>query len=95
MRIFKTVTKEVKQVAGVSCDKCGRSCIGKIGNFCGIQFEVCGGYDSPVFPDNETVRKYDICEYCAIEWMKTWAKNLFLTSTNQEKTLVKTTPERV
>ncbi|MGR3292545.1 MAG: hypothetical protein ACUZ9M_00855 [Candidatus Scalindua sp.] len=80
MRIYKTV--EVKETADICCDKCGRSCIGELGNFCGISFEVSGGYDSPVCPDDETVTKYDICEYCATDWIKTFAKSSCTTNTS-------------
>jgi len=70
--VTKTVVQEVTEVADILCDKCGRSCRGKY-NFCGITFEVSGGYDSPVFPDDESVTKYHICEHCAQAWIDTFA----------------------
>ena len=75
MRLYKTETKEVKVATDICCDKCGRSCLGSMGNFCGISFSISGGYDSPIFPDDETVRSYDICEYCAHEWLSNWPKD--------------------
>ena len=85
MRTYKIETVEVKKRVDIYCDKCGRSCIGECGNFCGIQFNVSGGFDSPVFPDDRTVRKYDICEYCAHEWMQTWPKDYLCMSSDTLK----------
>lgn len=82
MRIYKTETKEVQVIVDICCDKCGRSCMGELGNFCGIHFNVSGGYDSPVFPDDETVREYDVCEVCVHEWLKTWDKDYMCIGTS-------------
>ncbi len=82
MRIYKTETKEMQTITDICCDKCGRSCMGTCGNFCGIKFCISGGYDSPVFPDDNTVREYDVCEFCVDEWMKTWATDYRTIETN-------------
>ena len=82
MRIYKTETKEVEQITDICCDKCGRSCMGHCGNFCGIHFSISGGFDSSIFPDDETVREYDVCEYCANDWMRTWPKDYLTINTN-------------
>lgn len=82
MRIYKTTKKEVQEVTDICCDLCGRSCIGECGNFCGISFNVSGGYDSPIFPDDEGIRHYDICEYCTYTWMKTWSKDYLCMGTD-------------
>ncbi len=85
MRIYKNVTKTAQEQIDIICDKCGKSCIGTCGNFCGIQFDVMGGYDSPVFPDDETIRRYDVCEICAHEWLKTWPKDYLTMTSTLEK----------
>lgn len=85
MRIYKTVTKATKEQIDITCDKCGRSCIGECTNFCGIHFTVSGGYDSPVFPDDPIVRQYDVCEYCAHEWLKAWPKDYLVMTATLEK----------
>jgi len=74
-RITKIVQEDVQKVVDITCDKCGRSCIGECGNFCGISFVVSGGYDSDIFPDDETVANIHICEHCAHEWLSSWDKN--------------------
>lgn len=78
MKIYRTEMQEMKYVSDTCCDKCGKSCMGSVGNFCGIKFTVSGGYDSTVFPDDETVRAYDICEACAHEWLKTFPTDYLL-----------------
>ena len=72
MRTLKTVKEDVRKLVCICCDKCGRSCIGPYGNFCGISFVISGSYDSPIFGDSEEEIHIDICEYCADEWIKTW-----------------------
>ena len=78
MRMTETQTEEIQKTTDIICDVCGRSCIGSIcgkeknGNFCGIHFSCSGGYDSPVFPDDESSHEFDVCEYCVEEWMKNW-----------------------
>lgn len=81
MRVYKTEKQDVKICTDIICDKCGRNCIGSCGNFCGIQFTVSGGYDSHKFPDDEVVRRYEVCEFCADGWMKTWPKDYLQIST--------------
>ena len=71
-KITETVHEDVQHVVDITCDKCSRSCIGECGNFCGISFVVSGGYDSPIFPDDETELEYYICEHCAHEWLSSW-----------------------
>ncbi len=83
MRIYKTEQKEIKTCTDITCDKCGRSCIGKCENYCGIHFTVSGSYDSQIFPDDETERHFDVCEFCADEWLKTWDRNYLVSGTNK------------
>jgi len=80
MKIYKNEQREVQIETDTICDKCGRSCKEEY-NFCGIQFVVSGGYDSPIFPDTDIARQYDVCEYCAHEWLKTWPKEYMETGT--------------
>jgi len=75
MRVYKTEQREIKERADVLCDKCGRSCMGCYGNFCGVMLAFSGGPDSPIFPDDERTHRYDVCEHCADEWLKGWAKD--------------------
>lgn len=82
MRIYRTETRKIEVVTDICCDICGKSCIGSCGNFCGIRFVVSGGYDSPVFPDDEATRHYDVCEICADKWLKTWPKDYLLLGTS-------------
>ena len=75
MKSKKTETVEIDVVTDILCDKCGKSCMGWCGNFCGVTISISGGPDSEVFPDDETVRHFDLCEHCIDEWLKTWAKD--------------------
>ena len=80
--ITKTVQEDVQKVVDITCDKCGRSCVGECTNFCGISFSISGGYDSPIFPDDEKVAIIHICEYCAHEWLSSWDKNYLAIGTD-------------
>lgn len=76
MRIYKTEKQDVKICTDIICDKCGKSCLGELcKNYCGTEFNISGNYDSRVFPDDETIRHYDVCEFCINEWMETWPKD--------------------
>ena len=49
--------------------------MGCYGNFCGVQFTISGGPDSPIFPDDEEIHEYDVCEFCVDKWMRSWSKD--------------------
>ena len=72
MRVLEFQEKKVPVEVDTVCDRCKKSCIGGCGNFCGISFTISGGYDSPIFPDDETVRLYHFCEICADKWLSEW-----------------------
>jgi len=74
MKTYKIVKKDVEELENICCDRCGRSCIGSCGNFCGVHLVISGNYDSPVFSDGDN-EEYDICEACVSEWLKNWPQN--------------------
>jgi len=75
MKVYKTEQQQIQVQTDILCDRCGRSCMGCYGNFCGVQFTISGGPDSPIFPDDEESHEYQICEQCVDEWMRSWSKD--------------------
>ena len=71
MKKYYTITKEVKEIESITCDKCGKE-YSKVNNpeeiheFLSIDF--VGGYDS-VFGDGTDV-ECDICQHCLHEMIK-------------------------
>jgi len=72
--ILIKAVEETEKVKDITCDKCGRSMIGELGNIIGIRFSVSGGYDSEIFPDNEESLMIDVCEHCTDKWLSGWSK---------------------
>jgi hypothetical protein len=83
--IYKTITTKVSVVEDIICDKCGKSCIGECGNFCGVKIECVGGYDSPVFEDESEIT-YHVCEHCISTWIKSWETNYKLIGSETNRT---------
>lgn len=75
MRVTKTEQRAVEVVDDVTCDRCGESCRGHIGNINGINAVVCGAYDSTHFHDDGQNVMIDVCEKCSAEWFATFKHN--------------------
>ena len=74
MRKYKTVKKEVLEIARITCNKCGKSCGALPGEgdaHYGLFTSVRGHYYSPALEDGVEY-KFDICEPCLLKLFKTF-----------------------
>lgn len=74
MRHTQTETREVEVVTDVTCDRCGNSMKGEIGNINGITVRGSGAFDSTHFPDMCKINA-DVCEFCAAQWFESFKNN--------------------
>jgi len=67
MKTYKKETKEYLIVDEITCNKCGRSCIGKhMNNQTGLSVEYHTNYDNDILPD-VTSYYFDLCEQCLVD----------------------------
>lgn len=75
MQIIKKVQCEVEEVDKIICNKCG--CETKSSSYGGVcNVNVSGGYNSTYIAD-EAKYKFDLCEKCVFELMKTFKHSAF------------------
>ena len=72
MNVIQEISKTVKQIADVICNRCGRSCRDPAsGGIFAARAEAFGGYGSRRFADMHRYR-FDLCEDCTIEVARTF-----------------------